>query len=51
MSHLQGLSRRDFTVASAALAGGIAFGSYGNAEPAAVTATAIHWPAASGQIL
>ena len=51
MGDLQILSRRSFIVGSAAVAGGVAFGSYGNAEPAAVTATAIHWPAASGQIL
>ena len=38
MSDTQNLSRRAFIVGSAAIAGGIAFGSYGNAEPAATTA-------------
>src|SRR5215468_10353386 len=39
MGHLHTLSRRAFMVGSAALAGGIAFGSYGNAEPTATTAS------------
>jgi len=38
MGDLQILSRRAFIVGSAAVAGGIAFGSYGDAEPAAATA-------------
>ncbi|MBV9701540.1 MAG: twin-arginine translocation signal domain-containing protein, partial [Methylobacteriaceae bacterium] len=38
MDHLHGLSRRAFIVGSAALAGGIAFGSYGNTQPAAAAA-------------
>src|SRR6516164_9130633 len=49
MSHLQSLSRRAFIVGSAALAGGIAFGSYGNAEPAATTANGNPMAAGIGQ--
>ena len=38
MGDIQNLSRRAFIVGSAAVAGGVAFGSYGNAEQAATTA-------------
>ena len=38
MAQLQSLSRRGFIVGSAAVAGGIAFGSYSEAEPAALAA-------------
>ena len=38
MGDIQNLSRRAFIVGSAAVVGGVAFGSYGNAEPAAATA-------------
>src|SRR6201994_3175818 len=38
MGDLQSFSRRAFVIGSAALAGGIAFGSYVEAEPAATTA-------------
>jgi isoquinoline 1-oxidoreductase subunit beta len=39
MGGIQRLSRRAFVFGSAAIAGGIAFGCYGNAEPAATTAS------------
>jgi isoquinoline 1-oxidoreductase beta subunit len=39
MGDIQRLSRRAFVFGSAAIAGGIAFGSYGDAEPAATTAS------------
>ena len=48
MGDMQNLSRRAFVVGSAAVAGGIAFGSYGDAAQAAPTATAIRWRPASG---
>jgi len=38
MGDTQSLSRRAFIVGSAAVAGGVAFGSFGNAEPTATTA-------------
>ena len=50
MRDVQNLSRRAFIVGSAAVAGGIAFGSYGHAEQAAMTANAIHWPPVSDPI-
>src|SRR5580704_10039762 len=39
MGDIQRLSRRAFLIGSAAVAGGIAFGSYSDAEPAATTAS------------
>jgi isoquinoline 1-oxidoreductase beta subunit len=39
MGHMQGLSRRAFVFGSAAVAGGIAFGSYDNAAQGAATAS------------
>jgi isoquinoline 1-oxidoreductase subunit beta len=38
MRDVQNLSRRAFIVGSAVIAGGVAFGSYGHAEPVAMTA-------------
>ena len=40
MGDITNLSRRAFIVGSAAVAGGVAFGSYGNAQPAGTTANA-----------
>jgi isoquinoline 1-oxidoreductase beta subunit len=40
MDDMRNLSRRAFIVGSAAVAGGVAFGSYGSAETAATTANA-----------
>ncbi len=49
MGDMQNISRRAFIVGSAAVAGGVAFGSYSDAEAACRAGRrTIRWPPASG---